>query len=78
MAHCVAQAIMGIPSNRRFLAVARKRLRHLFPQLPAQPGYFKRRQPHRSPNKTPARSLLYSMGSARGASVFLRQITACT
>jgi Transposase DDE domain len=34
---------MGIPSDRRFLAVARKRLSHLFPQLPKQPGYFKRR-----------------------------------
>ncbi|HYM45626.1 MAG TPA: IS982 family transposase [Solirubrobacteraceae bacterium] len=41
---CVAQAIMGIPSDRRFLAVARKRLIHLFPQIPAQPGYFKRRR----------------------------------
>jgi co-chaperonin GroES (HSP10) len=41
---CVAQAIMGIPSDRRFLAVARKRLRHLFPRIPAQPGYFKRRR----------------------------------
>jgi hypothetical protein len=41
---CVAQAIMGIPSDRRFLKVARKRLSHLFPQLPAQPGYFKRRR----------------------------------
>jgi hypothetical protein len=41
---CVAQAIMGIPSDRRFLAVARKRLVHLFPALPAQPGYFKRRR----------------------------------
>src|SRR5262249_46572415 len=41
---CVAQAIMGIPSDRRFLAVARKRLVHLFPELPAQPGYFKRRR----------------------------------
>jgi Transposase DDE domain len=41
---CVAQAIMGIPSDRRFLAVAGKRLRHLFPQLPKQPGYFKRRR----------------------------------
>jgi len=41
---CVAQAIMGIPSDRRFLAVASKRLGHLFPQLPAQPGYFKRRR----------------------------------
>jgi Transposase DDE domain len=41
---CVAQAIMGIPSDRRFLAVARKRLRHLFPSIPSQPGYFKRRR----------------------------------
>lgn len=41
---CVAQAIMGIPSDRRFLAVARKRLAHLFPQLPQQAGYFKRRR----------------------------------
>jgi Transposase DDE domain len=41
---CVAQAIMGIPSDRRFLAVAAKRLGHLFPQLPGQPGYFKRRR----------------------------------
>jgi hypothetical protein len=40
---CVAQAIMGIPSDRRFLAVARKRLHDLFPQLPQQPGYHKRR-----------------------------------
>jgi hypothetical protein len=41
---CVAQAIMGIPSDRRFLAVAGKRLRHLFPKIPTQPGYFKRRR----------------------------------
>jgi len=41
---CVAQAIMGIPSDRRFLAVARKRLAHLFPELPRQAGYFKRRR----------------------------------
>ena len=41
---CVAQAIMGIPSDRRFLAVAGKRLSHLFPRLPKQPGYFKRRR----------------------------------
>jgi hypothetical protein len=41
---CVAQAIMGIPSDRRFLAVAGKRLGHLFPDLPLQPGYFKRRR----------------------------------
>jgi hypothetical protein len=41
---CVAQAIMGIPSDRRFLAVASKHLRHMFPRLPGQPGYFKRRR----------------------------------
>ena len=40
---CVAQAIMGIPSDRRFLAVARKRLCGLFPELPQQPGFHKRR-----------------------------------
>jgi hypothetical protein len=41
---CVAQAIMGISSDRRFLAVASKHLRHLFPKIPAQAGYFKRRR----------------------------------
>jgi hypothetical protein len=34
---------MGIPSDERFLAVARKRLVHLFPVLPQRPGYHKRR-----------------------------------
>ena len=37
---CVAQAIMGIPSDRRFLRTARKQLRHLFPSVPGQAGYF--------------------------------------
>jgi Transposase DDE domain len=41
---CVAQAIMGIPSDRRFLRVARRQLGHLFPDLPRQAGYFKRRR----------------------------------
>ena len=41
---CVAQSIMGIPSDRRFLAVASKHLRHLFPKIPGQAGYFKRRR----------------------------------
>lgn len=41
---CVAQAIMGIPSDRRFLRVAARSLRDLFPVLPAQSGYFKRRR----------------------------------
>jgi len=40
---CVAQAIMGVPSDPRFLAIATRRLAHLFPQLPQRPGYFKRR-----------------------------------
>lgn len=40
---CVAQALMGIPSDERFLRVARKRLAHLFPRLPKRPGFHKRR-----------------------------------
>ena len=39
---CVAQAILGIPSDRRFLAAARRQLGHLFPVLPSQSGYHKR------------------------------------
>src|SRR5215207_2455761 len=39
----VAQTVMDIASDREFLAVAAKRLRHLFPRLPKQPGYWKRR-----------------------------------
>ena len=39
----VAQAMMNIASDREFLAVAHKRLVHLFPKLPAQPGFWKRR-----------------------------------
>lgn len=41
---CVAQAIMGIPSDRRFLALARRQLGHLFPRRPGQSGYHKRRR----------------------------------
>lgn len=40
---CVAQTAMGIVSDRRFLAVARKRLRHLIPVLPNQAGFHKRK-----------------------------------
>jgi hypothetical protein len=40
---CVAQSVMGIPQDPRFLAVAAKRLGHLFPRLPKQPGYWRRR-----------------------------------
>jgi hypothetical protein len=43
VALCVAQAIMGIPSDPRFLAVADKRLRHLFPTIPARDAFHKRR-----------------------------------
>lgn len=41
---CVAQAVMGISSDREFLAAARKRLGGLFPKLPRQPGFHKRRR----------------------------------
>ncbi len=40
---CVAQAIMGVPSDPRFVAVAGKRLRHLFPTIPARDAFHKRR-----------------------------------
>jgi hypothetical protein len=40
---CVAQAIMGIPSDPRFVAVAATRLVHLFPQLPTRDAFHKRR-----------------------------------
>ena len=39
----VAQAIMGITSDRRFVRVARKQLIHLFPDLVGQSGFHKRR-----------------------------------
>jgi len=41
---CCAQAIMGIPSDRRFLAAARRQLGHLFPQLPSQSAHWRRRR----------------------------------
>ncbi len=34
---------MGIPSDRRFLRAARRQLGHLFPQLPSQDAFHKRR-----------------------------------
>jgi hypothetical protein len=40
---CVAQAIMGIPSDPRFLLTAQHRLRHLFPVLPTRDAFHKRR-----------------------------------
>jgi len=39
----VAQAMMGIPSDRRFLAAARRQVGHLFPHLPERTAFFKRR-----------------------------------
>jgi hypothetical protein len=40
---CVAQAVLGIASDRRFLRAARHRLTALFPILPTQDAYWKRR-----------------------------------
>ena len=40
---CVAQVLMGIPGDRRFLRAARRQLIHLFPQLPTQDALHKRR-----------------------------------
>ena len=39
---CVAQVLMGIPSDRRVLRAARSQLGHLFPVLPTQDGLHKR------------------------------------
>lgn len=41
---CVAQSLMGHPSDERFLKVARKQLAHLFPRLPGRSGFLKRRE----------------------------------
>lgn len=40
---CVAQVVMGIPSDRRFLRAAKRQLGHLFPLLPSQDAFHKRR-----------------------------------
>lgn len=40
----VAQEMIGVDHDAEFLAIAAKRLSHLFPKLPKQPGYWKRRQ----------------------------------
>jgi len=40
---CVAQAMMGIPSDPRFLAAAPRQLGHLFPALPERSAFHKRR-----------------------------------
>jgi hypothetical protein len=42
IALAVGQMFLGIPNDRKFLALARWRLGHLFPYLPQQPGYNKR------------------------------------
>jgi hypothetical protein len=39
----VAQVIMGVTSDDRFLRLAARSLNELFPQLPKQPGFHKRR-----------------------------------
>lgn len=40
---CVAQSIMGIGSDERFVRVAAKRLHHLFPSLTTRSGFHRRR-----------------------------------
>src|ERR687894_2437464 len=40
---CVAQAMLGISSDRQFLRAARRQLAGLFPVLPTQDAYWKRR-----------------------------------
>jgi hypothetical protein len=40
---CVAQAVMGVASDRQFLRAARRQLGGLFPLLPSQDAYWKRR-----------------------------------
>lgn len=42
VALAVAQVFLDCPSERRFLRLARRRLGHLFPYIPKQPGYNKR------------------------------------
>jgi hypothetical protein len=39
----VAQVVMGLPGDRRFLRAARHQLGELFPQLPTQDAFHKRR-----------------------------------
>ncbi len=38
----VAQVLLDCPNERRFLRLARQRLRHLFPYIPGQSGFNKR------------------------------------
>ncbi|MGH2831965.1 MAG: IS982 family transposase [Solirubrobacteraceae bacterium] len=40
---CIAQAMMGITSDARFLRAARRQLGHLFPCLPERTAFHKRR-----------------------------------
>ncbi len=40
---CVAQSIIGIGSDERFVKIAVRRLRHLFPTLTRRSGFHKRR-----------------------------------
>jgi hypothetical protein len=40
---CVAQSMMGMPSDPRFLRAARRQVGHLFPRLPERTAFHKRR-----------------------------------
>jgi hypothetical protein len=42
IALAIAQVLLDCPSERRFLRLASRRLGHLFPYIPKQPGYNKR------------------------------------
>jgi Transposase DDE domain len=41
---CVAQSIMGVSSDERFVRIAHRRLRHLFPGLTKRSAFHKRRE----------------------------------
>ncbi|HET7042295.1 MAG TPA: IS982 family transposase, partial [Gemmatimonadales bacterium] len=40
---CVAQSVMGVTSDERFVRIAHRRLRHLFPGLTRRSGFHRRR-----------------------------------
>jgi hypothetical protein len=69
IALAVAQMFLEIPNDRKFLALARWRLGHLFPYLPKQPGYNKRLRalaPTIGGNRWPIRSSRHRGNEAPG------------
>ena len=65
---CIAQAMLDCRSDEQFLAIARRRLGHLFPALPERSAFHKRRL-RRSQSAPAARS---SSPSARHAAAARR------